>query len=380
MDEFLERGMPQDLEAERACLGGILLDNLLISEAQDLLDSDDFYLDSHQRIFRAMLFVSSQSSPIDFISLTGRLRDQAEFERVGGATYIASLIDGVPRQDSLKYYAARLRQKSIARKAIRIGARLQARMLEGEDDNSEILSDHTKEILELNRAGDQGGLVHVGPIAQKALERIEALCDFHQARAAVSGIPSGHTDVDAFTCGWQRQDLIILAARPSQGKTALAMDWAQSAASAGNVVAVFSLEMSAERLMTRSLAGQAKIDSHRIASAYLNRDDWRDLAGGLRRIHDMKLWVDDSSGVKTNQVRSRCERLKLEQGRLDLIVIDYLQLMANNHPHPARNREQEVAEICRELKAIAKDLNCPLIALSQFSMWNVLAIFPSLMV
>jgi len=365
-DAFLEKGMPCAVEIEKSVLGAVLLDNLVLAELSDLARLDDFYLESHRRIYRAMLKLSQAGQVVDFLTLSDALRLEGEFEQVGGATYLASLIDGVPRTNTLKPYLPILREKSTLRALIRFGAQVQARAIEAEDSSQEIITSAEKALLSLDRQTAKGGLESAGEITGRVISRIEQLFEQHQGSyAANTGVSSGFPDIDALTAGWQAPDLIILAARPSQGKTALALNFAEYAAKSDRVVGFFSLEMSAEQLMSRTLAGQTQLDSHRLRSAYVERHEWDRLSDAWRRISEMKLWVDDSAALKSTQIRARAQRLALEQGQIDLVIVDYLQLVSN--PLAARNRQEEVAGVSRDLKALAKDLNCPVIALSQLS-------------
>jgi replicative DNA helicase len=365
-DPYASKGMPNAVEIEKAVLGVVLLDNLLVAELIDSARVDDFYLNSHRLIFRAMVRLGKANRPIDALTLTEELRSKDEFEQAGGFTGIGALVDGAPRTSSLKYYLEILRDKATRRDLVRYGARIEAQGLEDEETTAEIMANANRELIRIEQQSPEPGLVHVGVIAQKVFDQMEALYAQHQGSTAMTtGVASGFSDIDTLTAGWQKPNLILLAARPSQGKTALALNFAENAASRDLVVGFFSLEMSAEELISRSMAGQAGVDSHRVRAGYLNRDEWDRLSQGWKLINEMKLWVNDSSGLKPTQLRAKAQRLKLEQGRLDLVIVDYLQLISNRMD--GRNRQEEVAGISRELKAMAKDLNCPVIALSQLS-------------
>jgi replicative DNA helicase len=361
---LLDRGLPCDEDAEAATLGAILLDNALMSEALDGLSLDSFYLDSNRKIWRAMTALAEGGKPIELLTLTGALNDAGEMEQVGGFTKIGSLVDGRARTDSMAYYIGRLREKSNLRRMIRFCRLTEARAMD-QEPSEEILTDAQRKLLEMSERTDSGGLVKFSDVADGVMEQIEILQAAKSDRTQVTGIPSGLLDLDALTCGFQKQNLVIIAAATSRGKTTLALNIAHQAAQGGALVAFFSLEMSAEELVARSLGTEAKLDSNRMRAANLLTSEWSDLQQGLRRIHGFGAWVDDSGGIRPAQIQTRCQRLALQVGRVDLIIVDYLQLL--NGQGFGRSREQEVSAIAKELKAVAKAMKCPVIALSQLS-------------
>lgn len=360
-DPFFEKGLPSNVEAERSILGAILLDNAVCNQAIELLRRDDFFLDSHRRIFDKMLALTERIMPIDLITLSDELRRAGEFEQIGGATYIASLIDGVPRTDTIEPYAKIVKAKSMLRKLITASNQIIALAFEEEDEAEVIVDKAEQMIFQIAEDRARVGFQYVGDVAHKRLEQIEQMAGRPEM---ITGVPTGFTDFDRMTSGLQRQELIVIAARPSMGKTALALNMAQYAAKNGNVVGIFSLEMSAPQLVSRLLCSEARVDAHRLRTGYLNREEWARLADGLRRLCETKVYIDDTPGVGVLEMRAKSRRLKAEHG-LDLLIIDYLQLMAGRGR--IESRQQEVSQISRDLKILAKELDVPVIALSQLS-------------
>ncbi len=360
-DAFFDKGLPSNVEAERSILGAILLDNAVCNQAIELLRRDDFFLESHRRIFDKMVALSERLTPIDLITLSDELRRAGEFEQIGGATYIASLIDGVPRTDTIEPYAKLVKSKSMLRKLISASNQISALAFEEEDDADVIIDKAEQMIFQIAEDRVRQGFQYVGDVAHRRLEQIEQMAGRPEM---ITGVPTGFTDFDRMTSGLQRQELIVIAARPSMGKTALALNMAQYASKNSNVVGIFSLEMSAEQLVSRLLCSEARVDAHRLRTGYLNREEWARLADALRRLCETKIFIDDSAAVSVMEMRAKCRRLKAEHG-LDLLVIDYLQLMAGRGR--IESRQQEVSQISRDLKGLAKELDVPVVALSQLS-------------
>jgi len=360
-DPFFDKGLPSNVEAERSILGAILLDNAVCNQAIELLRRDDFFLDSHRRIFDKMVTLSERLMPIDLITLSDELRRAGEFEQIGGATYIASLIDGVPRTDTIEPYAKLVKSKSMLRKLITASNQIIALAFEEEDDADVIIDRAEQMIFQIAEDRVRQGFQYIGDVAHRRLEHIEQMAGRPEM---ITGVPTGFTDFDRLTSGLQRQELIVIAARPSMGKTALALNMAQYASKNANVVGIFSLEMSAEQLVSRLLCSEARVDAHRLRTGYLNREEWARLADALRRLCETKVFIDDTPGVGVLEMRAKCRRLKAEHG-LDLLIIDYLQLMAGRGR--IESRQQEVSQISRDLKGLAKELDVPVIALSQLS-------------
>jgi replicative DNA helicase len=360
-DPFLDKGLPANIEAERSILGAILLDNAVCNQAIELLRREDFFLDSHRRIFDKMISLTERLMPIDLITLSDELRRLGEFEQIGGATYIASLIDGVPRTDTIEPYAKLVKQKSMLRKLISASQQIVSLAFEEEDEADVIIDKAEHLIFEIAEDRVRQGFQYIGDVAHRRLEQIEQMAGRPEM---ITGVPTGFTDFDRMTSGLQRQELVVVAARPSMGKTALALNMAQYAAKNGNVVGIFSLEMSAEQLVSRLLCSEARVDAHRLRTGYLNREEWARLADALRRLCETKVYIDDSAAVSVMEMRAKCRRLKAEHG-LDMLIIDYLQLMAGRGR--IESRQQEVSQISRDLKGLAKELDVPVVALSQLS-------------
>ncbi len=360
-DPFFDKGLPSNVEAERSILGAILLDNAVCNQAIELLRRDDFFLDSHRRIFDKMVVLTERLMPIDLITLSDELRRAGEFEQIGGATYIASLIDGVPRTDTIEPYAKLVKQKSMLRRLISASQQIVSLAFEEEDDADVIIDKAEQLIFQIAEDRVRQGFQYIGDVAHRRLEQIEQMAGRPEM---ITGVPTGFTDFDRMTSGLQRQELIVIAARPSMGKTALALNMAQYAAKNANVVGIFSLEMSAEQLVSRLLCSEARVDAHRLRTGYLNREEWARLADALRRLCETKVFIDDSAAVSVMEMRAKCRRLKAEHG-LDLLIVDYLQLMAGRGR--IESRQQEVSQISRDLKGLAKELDIPVVALSQLS-------------
>ncbi|HYP52401.1 MAG TPA: replicative DNA helicase [Pyrinomonadaceae bacterium] len=362
-DQLLERPLPHSAESERAILGAIILDNGLINQAIELLRPDDFYLRSHHFIFRSMVLMSERGAEINPILLGEELRRDGTLEQVGGIAFINELTYGLPHFTNLSHYAKVVRDKSLLRQLVRAANKIVSEALEEEDD-AEIILDHAEQaIFALADARTRQGFAHVKPIADHLLEKVQEMAG---RSVMLTGLTTGFTELDQMTSGLQPSDLIIVAARPSMGKTSLCLTLAQNAAvSAGAVVGIFSLEMSKESLVMRLLSSEGRVDAHRFRSGFLSRDEWARLAGALGTLSETKIFIDDTPGISVLEMRAKARRLAAEQKRLDLIVVDYLQLMSGSRR--SESRQQEVSQISRELKGLAKDLNVPLVALSQLS-------------
>jgi replicative DNA helicase len=363
-DQFLERPLPHNAEAERAVLGAILLDNGHINQAIELLRPDDFYIQAHRRVFQAMIALNERGSEINPILLADELRREGFFEQIGGMNFLTELTFGLPHFTNIAHYAEIIRDKSLLRRLIKAANNIMSEALE-EDDEAEVILDHAEQaIFALADERTRQGFTHVKPVAEELLEKVQEMSG---RRVMLTGLTTGFTDLDAMTSGLQPSDLIIIAARPAMGKTSLCLTLAQNAAlQAGAVVGIFSLEMSREALVMRMLCSEARVDSHRFRNGFLTRDEWARLADALGKLSEAKIFIDDTPGISVLEMRAKARRLAAEQKRLDLIIVDYLQLMSASGRR-AESRQQEVAQISRELKALAKELNVPLIALSQLS-------------
>jgi len=363
----LERGMPASMEAERSILGAILLDSLTFDQAAEL-KSDDFSLDAHRRIFSRMRDLQDTGRPIDMITLAEELDRRKEIEAIGGIAYLSSLIDGVPERPSIEHYVRIVRNKALLRGLINIAQLAIAEAIDHSDEAEEVINRAEQGIFALseNRLGQ--GFTDIPTIVKNSFGSLDELYSRGQE---ITGLATQFTLLDKMTSGFQPSDLIIIAARPSMGKTALAMNIAENAAldDKGKVVGVFSLEMSKEALLMRMLASAAQVDSHKLRTGFIGRADMDKLTHAMERLMMAKLYIDDTPGISVTEMRSKARRLKQQEGRLDLVIVDYLQLMSAVAIGGKRfeNRTQEVSAISRGLKAVAKELKVPVVALSQLS-------------
>jgi replicative DNA helicase len=367
-DFSLDRGLPASPEAERSILGAILLDNNLQNEALSTLKSEHFFLDAHRRIYQRVAELSETNRPIDIVTLTEELLRYKELDAVGGAGYLASLTDGVPRRSSLEHYVRIVRDKAMLRGLIHAANSVISQALEQTSSAAEVIDAAESSIFNLSeeRSGQQ--LTDIRSIAMESFGG--DLDKLFQRGGRVTGLETHYADLDDMTSGLQKSDLIIIAARPSMGKTAFAINIAENAAvQSGKSVAVFSLEMSKEALLNRMLCSQARVDAHQMRTGFLAREDLGKLRTALDKLIQAPLYIDDTPGISLTEVRAKARRKAMDKDGLDLIVIDYLQLMSASAPGGRRyeNRTQEVSAISRGLKAIAKELKIPVIALSQLS-------------
>lgn len=363
-DQLLERPLPNSSESERAILGAIILDNGLINQAIELLRPEDFYVPSHRRIFLSMIALSERGSEINSILVGEELRRDGSLESVGGFTFISNLTYGLPHFANISHYAKIVKDKSLVRQLVKVANKITSEALE-EEDEAQVILDHAEQmIFALADERTRQGFSHIKPVADELLEKVQEMAG---RSAMLTGLTTGFNEFDTMTSGLQPSDLIVIAARPSMGKTALALTLAQNAAiHAQAVVGVFSLEMSKESLVMRMLCSEGRVDAHRFRSGFLSREEWARLAGALGTLAETKIFIDDTPGITVLEMRAKARRLAAEQKRLDLIIVDYLQLMAGS-ARRAESRQQEVSQISRELKGLAKELNVPLVALSQLS-------------
>jgi replicative DNA helicase len=363
-DQMLERPLPHSAEAERAILGAIILDNGLVNQAIELLKPDDFYVRAHYHLFRAMISMSERGAEINPILIGEELRRDGSLEQVGGIAFISELTYGLPNFSNIVHYAKVVHDASMLRQLVKVANKITSEALEAEDEASIILDHAEQMIFALADERTRQGFAHVKPVADGILEKIQEL----GGRGAVlTGLTTGFNELDTMTSGLQPSDLIIVAARPSMGKTSLCLTLAQNAAIQANaVVGVFSLEMSKESLVMRMLCSEGHVDAHRFRAGFLSRDEWARLAGALGTLSETKIFIDDTPGISVLEMRAKARRLAAEQKRLDLIIVDYLQLMSGSSRR-SESRQQEVSQISRELKGLAKELNVPLVALSQLS-------------
>src|SRR5271170_4588672 len=368
-DIAFERGLPASIDAERSILGAILLENTAYNEATERITAEDFALDSHQRIFARMGELINSGRPVDIVTLTDELGRRKEVDAVGGVAYLFSLTEGLPRRLSIEEYVRIVKDRSLLRQLIKHSALSISEAHDQSEDALTILNRIVSSLLQVTEDGITNGFASIPEIVRDSFGTIDNL---YKQGKELTGLATHYSDFDRMTSGLQASELTIIAARPSMGKTAWAINIAQNAAVySGKTVAVFSLEMSKESLLRRMLASQALVDSQKIQKGFLLREDQQKLTLALEALTEAKIFIDDTPGISLTEMRAKARRLRQIQGGLDLIVIDYLQLMSASPGGSAskryENRTQEVSAISRGLKALAKELKVPVVALSQLS-------------
>ncbi len=360
---FRDRTPPQNIEAEQAVLGSVLLEPTSMIIAMEKLQPDDFYRPQHRLLYEMMIDLNDMNEPIDVVALATRLKDRQQLDEVGGLTYITQLVQSVPSAANIEYYATLVEEKSVLRRLIRTATQIANEGYAQENELQVMIDQAEKQIFEIGERRTSDGFKPIKDVLLTVLDRIEFL---YNHKGGNSGVSTGYHDLDQMTAGLQKSDLIILAARPSVGKTAFALNLAQNVAiRARQTVAIFSLEMAADQLVRRMLCAEANIDSAVMRSGHLKDEDWEKLMMGISSMSESNIYIDDTFSITTSDIRSRCRRLKKERG-LGLIVIDYLQLI-QGRSKGGGDRQQEVSEISRTLKSIARELEVPVIALSQLS-------------
>jgi replicative DNA helicase len=362
-------GLPAAVDAEKTILGAILLDNAAHSEAAEKLEADDFSLDSHKRIYQRMSDLLAEQRPVDIVTLSNELAKFKEIEAVGGVAYLASLTEGLPRRPVIEEYIRIVKDKSLLRRLMLICSQAIARAADQSETALEVLGAAEAGLLEVSDKSISSGFQSLDQIVAGSFGSIDNL--YKQSRE-VTGLATDFYELDRSTSGLQRGELIIIAARPSMGKTAFSVNICQNAAvNHGAVVAVFSLEMSKESLLRRMLASQAWVDQRKLQTGFLGREDHDKLQKALNDLVEARLFIDDTAGISLAEMRAKARRLRQQNGQLDLIMVDYLQLMSATLPSAGgkryENRTQEVSAISRGLKALAKELDVPVVALSQLS-------------
>jgi replicative DNA helicase len=373
LDVVLDRPLPQSPDAERAVLGSILINNNAFYRVVSLIDSEDFFKDAHRSIFAAMRTLAEQSREIDLLTLKEELAKRTQIEHVGGSAYISSLIDGIPDVANVERYARIVKEKSMLRRLVVMGNSVMRAALDPPNEPGEVLNIAERSLYEIAEGTIDKGFVGLDRITRHNMTAIEQL---QHAGKLITGIPTGYDRFNEFTSGFQPQDLVIIAARPSMGKTSFMMNIAEAIAIPDRTgqprmgsqrlysVGVFSLEMSKEQIGLRILSSESGVSNHLIRAGMLSERNWRDLAEASARLAKAKIYVDDSPGIDVMEMRAKARRLKMEVG-LDMVMVDYLQLMSVKGKVESRN--QEISQISRGLKAVAKELNVPLISLSQLS-------------
>ena len=360
-DPYRERRPPYAEEAEQAVLAAMLMDTDAIMRAAEYVDDTMFYREGHRRIFRAMVSITERGSVVDPLTLADELGRRGELEASGGKEYVSTLMDAVPTSANVEYHARIVREKALLRRLIEVSTQIVTEAFEARTTAAELLDAAESKIFLVSQAQGIGGFTRIKELLWPTMERIEAL---QRGGKTITGVASGFSDLDEMTSGFQPSDLVIVAARPSMGKTAFTLNIAQHAAIESNVpVAFFSLEMSKESLVQRLLTSEARIDAQKLRRGMLRDDDFPRLARAAGILSSAPIHIDDTPGITVLEMRSKARRLKAEHG-LGLVVVDYLQLMTGPS---AENRQQEVSQISRGLKALAKELSVPVIALSQLS-------------
>lgn len=366
MDEMYEHNrMPHSHEAEQSVLGAIFLDPELMSSTQEILLPESFYRGAHQHIFRAMMDLNEDGKDIDIVTVLDRLTQEGVVNEAGGPQYLAEITSNVPTTRNIQYYTDVVFKNAVKRKLIHTADSIANDGYNDELDLDTVLNDAERRILELSSTRESDGFKDIRDVLGQVYDNAEQL---DQNSGQTPGIPTGYRDLDQMTAGFNRNDLIILAARPSVGKTAFALNIAQKVATHEDqyTVGIFSLEMGADQLATRMICSSGNVDSNRLRTGTMTEEDWNRFTVAVGKLSRTKIFIDDTPGVRITDIRSKCRRLKQEHG-LDMIVIDYLQLIQGSGSRASDNRQQEVSEISRMLKAIARELECPVIALSQLS-------------
>ncbi|MCX5918903.1 MAG: replicative DNA helicase [Deltaproteobacteria bacterium] len=362
MDLLAQRLPPQNLEAEVSVLGGVLLDNEALNRVLEVMKEGDFYRESHRKIFSAILDLYEKSEPVDLITLTEALKKREALEAVGGVEYLNSLVNSVPTAANISYYAKIVKEKAILRKLINRSTDIISQVYGVSGDVDDFLDQAERSIFEISEDRVRPSFYPLKDIIKASFKTIERL---YEKRQLITGVPTGFTKLDELTSGLQPSDLIIVAGRPSMGKTALALDIAAYAAVEGGIPsAIFSLEMAKEQLALRMLCSEAKVDAHRLRGGFLSESDWPKLTRAAGSLSEAPIFIDDTPGLSALEMRAKSRRLKAEHN-LGLVVVDYLQLMRGRAD--SDNREQEISDISRSLKALAKELNVPVMALSQLN-------------
>lgn len=357
------RGIPpHDETAEQAVLASMFLDREAASVAMEILTGEDFYRPDYRMVFEAAQELYRSASPIDVVTVKNKLEEKGLFEQVGGVPFLVSISTAVGSSVNVRHYAAIVEEKAVLRRLIQTAGNISQMSYDGKDGVNSIMDQAEKSIFDIMQNRHSEEFHHIRDVAVSSIEKIE---EIYTSKGKLTGVPTDFVDFDAKTAGLQKSDLVLLAARPSMGKTAFALNIAQNAAIRHNIpVAIFSLEMSREQLVNRMLCSEAMLDAQRLRTGELTDEDWSDLIRTMGPLSQAPIYIDDTPGISPMEIRSKCRRLKIEKG-LGLIVIDYLQLMSGNSRNDSR--QQEISEISRSLKAIAREMEAPVVALSQLS-------------
>jgi len=364
IDDTLRRVPPQNLEAEESVLGGVLLDNTALDRVVELLQPDDFYRGAHRKLFNAMLELSERSEPVDLITLSEALRSRGDLADVGGAAYLGELAERVPTAANIVHYARIVRDRAVLRGLITAATEIATRGYEASGDVAELLDRAEQLIFDISERRVRNAFTRLSEVLVESIKTIERL---YEQKQSVTGVPTGFVDLDRMLSGLQPSDLIIVAGRPSMGKTAIVLNVAEHAALRADVgVAVFSLEMAKEQLAMRMLCSEARVDLARVRTGHLSDREFPRLAMAAGRLGDAPIFIDDTPALSVLELRAKARRLKRDPAnKLGLVIVDYIQLMRSSEGRD--NREQEISEISRSLKALAKELRVPVLALSQLN-------------
>jgi len=361
---------PHSVEAEQSVLGGILLDASAWDKITDLISENDFYRFEHRLIYRHISFLTERSKPVDAITVAESLESHAELDKAGGLAYLGSLVQNVPGAANIRRYAEIVRERAIMRKLAEAGSDIATSAYNpGGRDADQLLDEAESRILEISEAGERGrqGFIPIPPLLTQVVERIETLYG-RDHTSDVTGIATGFNDLDSMTSGLQPGDLIIVAGRPSMGKTAFAINIAENVAlEGGKAVAIFSMEMGGAQLAMRMIGSVGRLNQHTLRTGRLEEDDWPRMTHALGRLNDAPIFIDETAALNALELRSRARRLYRQNNGLGLVVVDYLQLMSAPSGKASENRATEISEISRSLKALAKELRVPVIALSQLN-------------
>jgi len=361
-NDITSRIPPNDKDAEQAVLGAVFLSQDALIEAMEYIDADDFYQHANQLIFQAMMNLNDDERPVDIVTVQNELDRLNQVEDVGGVSYLAELAGAVPTAANTEYYAKIIKDKSTLRRLINAATSVVTRSFEQDEEVDNIIDQSEKDIMEVSENRNHKGFRKISDVVKSSFEEIDKLYD---QDSDVTGLSTGYKDLDDMTTGLHKDELIILAARPGVGKTAFALNLAQNAATKSNAtVAIFSLEMGAEQLVNRMLCSEGSIDANSLRTGKLDENQWNSLVVAMGSLSRTNVYIDDTPGIKMAEIRSKCRRLLKESGKLDLVIVDYLQLIEGTGQE---NRQQEVSVISRNMKKLAKELHVPIIALSQLS-------------
>ena len=364
-ETLIKRSMPNSLDAEQSVIGSMIMDKDAILTAMEMLTSDDFYHKQYGILFDAMIELYSKGLPVDLITLQNKLKEKEVPEEISSLSYVKELLDAVPTSANIKYYAKIVKDNSMRRRLIRLNEEIENECYAGKESIDTVMDMTEKKVFDLlSTRGGGGDYVPIRQVVMNALEKIENAA---KTSGTVTGIPTGFIDLDYRTAGLQPSDLILIAARPSMGKTAFVLNIAQYVAFHEDMcTAIFSLEMSKEQLVNRLFSLESRVDAQALRTGNLSDSDWEKLIEGAGTIGNSKLIIDDTPGISISELRSKCRKMKLEYG-LSIVIIDYLQLMSGSRKGGNDNRQQEISDISRSLKALAREISVPVIALSQLS-------------